>query len=112
MKISRASVIAEPLPRAKYLVFGSAGQAGEIGKSAQPLLIIGNDRGDLRLLEHELGDENCVRIAGPAPGEIAPVISIPTQQPTTKNGKVLWRSHALKANVQRPTLNVQRRIQS
>ena len=51
-------------------------------------MIIRDDGGDLRLLEHELGNEDCVRIAGPAPGEIAPMPTIPTQQATTKFGRL------------------------
>ena len=43
-------------------------------------MIIRDDGGDLRLLEHELGNEDCVRIAGPAPGEIAPMPTIPTNK--------------------------------
>ena len=112
MEISRTSVIAKALPRAKHLIFRSACQRGEIGKRAEPLVIIRDDGGDLRLLEHELGYEDCVRIAGLAPGEIAPVTTIPANKRAAKNGKVFWRCHGLEANVQRPTLNVQWRIPS
>jgi len=100
------------LPRAKHLIFRSACQRGEIGKRAEPLVIIRYDGGDLRLLEHELGNEDCVRIAGPAPRQIAPVATIPANKRVAKNGKVFWRCHCLAANVQRPTLNVQWRIPS
>jgi len=51
-------------------------------------VIIRDHGGDLRLLEHELGNEDCVRIAGPAPGEIAPMPTIPAQQATTKFGRL------------------------
>ena len=84
VEISRTSVIAEALPRAKHLILRSARKRGEIGKSAEPLVIIRNHGGDLRLLEHELGNEDCIRIAGPAPREIAPTPTIPTQHATTK----------------------------
>jgi len=57
-----------------------------MGKSAEPLVIVRDDGGDLRLLEHELGNEDCVRVPNPAPGEIAPMPTIPTQQATTKFG--------------------------
>ena len=70
-------------------------------------MIIRDDGGDLRLLEHELGNEDCVRIAGPAPGEIAPMPTIPTNKQSGEKRKVFWRCHGLEANVQRPTLNVQ-----
>jgi hypothetical protein len=86
VEVSRASVVAEALPRPKHLVFRSPCQRFEIGKPAEPLVIIRNNGGDLCLLEHELGNEDSVRIAGPAPGEIAPMPTIPTQQATTKLG--------------------------
>ena len=37
------------------------------------------DRADLRLLEHELGDENGVRVSCPAPGKIAPAFAVPSE---------------------------------
>ena len=111
MEISRASVIAEALPRAKHLIFRSACQRTKIGKSAEPLVIIRDDGCDLRLLEHELGDEDCVRIAGLAPGEIAPVAAIPAEKRSLESADGSWRFHVLKENVQRPTLNVQLSIQ-
>jgi hypothetical protein len=112
VEISRASVIAEALPHSKHVIFRSACQGSEIGKRAEPLVIIGDYGGDLRLLQHELGNEDSVRIAGSAPWEIAPMPTIPTGKRAAKNGKVLWRYHGLEANVQLPTLNVQCRIQS
>jgi hypothetical protein len=57
--------------------------------------------GHLRLLQHELGNEDRVRIAGPAPGEIAAMPTIPANKRSAKNGKVFWRCHGLEANVQR-----------
>jgi hypothetical protein len=86
VEISRASVIAEALPHAKHLIFRGARQGAKIGKSAEPLVIIRDHGGDLSLLEHELGNEDCVRVPNPAPGEIAPMPTIPTQQATTKFG--------------------------
>jgi len=111
MEISRASVITEALPRAKHLIFRSARQRTKIGKSAEPLVIIRDDGCDLRLLEHELGDEDCVRIAGLAPGEIAPVAAIPAEKRSLESADGSWRFHVLKENVQPPTLNVQLSIQ-
>ena len=85
-EISRPSVISETLPRAKHLVFGSVSQNGEVGKSQEPVIIIGDHGRNLGLLEHEFGDKDGVRITGSAPREIAAVAAIPTQQVTTKFG--------------------------
>ena len=53
------------------------GKSGEIGEAPHPLMIVGDDRSDLRLLEHELRNENCVRIARPAPRQVAAVACEP-----------------------------------
>lgn len=84
VEISRPGVISETLPGAKHIVFRSACQSGEIGKPQQPIVIVRDHRHDLGLLEHKLGDENGVRITGPAPREIAAMATIPTQQVMTK----------------------------
>ncbi len=74
-------------------------------------MIIRDHSGDLRLLEHELGNEDGVRVAGAAPGQIAAVAAKPAEKRTPERTNVFWRCHDLKANVQRPTLNVQLSIQ-
>jgi hypothetical protein len=111
VEISRASVITEPLPCPKYLIFRSARQCTEIGKPAQPFVVIRDDGGDLRLLEHELGNEDCVRVARAAPRELAAVTTMPAEKRSLESAYGLWGFHDLKANVQRPTLNVQLSIQ-
>ncbi len=77
--------IRDPARREAHL-FRSACQSGEIGKPQQPLVIVRDHRHDLGLLEHKLGDEDGVRITGPAPREIAAMATIPTQQVMTKFG--------------------------
>jgi hypothetical protein len=68
MKIPGAVVIAEALPGVENIVLRSARDRSEIRESAKPFIIIRDYGGDLGLLKHELGDENCVRITGFAPG--------------------------------------------
>jgi hypothetical protein len=108
VEISRASVVAKALPCPKHLVFGSPCERGEIGKPAEPPVIIWDYGSDLRLLEHELGNEDCVRMADPAPGEIAAVPAIPADKRAAKNGKILWRCHGFGS--ERPTPNAERPI--
>lgn len=78
VEISRASVVPKALPGAKDLILRSARQGREIGEPPQPLVIVRDNCGHLRLLKHHFGNEDCVRIVGPAPGEIAPMPAIPT----------------------------------
>src|SRR5262249_17207719 len=76
-------------------------------------MVIREYGGDLCLLEHELGDEDCVRIAGPTPGKIPPMIAIPANKRATKNGKFLWRFHAWErtSNAQRSRSNAEFRVE-
>jgi len=68
VEISRPGVIPETLPGMKHLIFRSARQNGEIGKSTEPFAIVRDHRHDLGLMEHKLRDEDGVRIAALAPG--------------------------------------------
>ena len=111
VKISRADVVAESLPRAEHVVFTSVSQRGKIREAAEPLVVIRNDSGDLSLLEHEFGNQDGVRIARLSPGEVAAVAAKPAEKVTSKRAKVLWRCHGSGANVQRPALNVQPSVQ-
>jgi len=91
VEISRTSIVTEALPREKHVVFRCARQGGEIRKPPEPLVIIRDYGGDLGLLEHNLGDEDCVRIACATPGEIPAVAMIPTRQcaPELRD----WKGH-------------------
>ena len=88
VEISRASVIAEALPCPKHLIFRSARKGWEIRKCVQPLVVIRYDGSDLRLLEHELGDEDCVRIARAAPREMTSMAAIPLEKRAAKSANV------------------------
>jgi len=102
MEIPRASVITEALPRAKHLIFRSARQRAEIGKPPQPPVIIRDNAGNLRLLEHELGHKDCVRIASSAPGKIAAAPTKPANKGMVERANVFWRWRHLS---KRPTSN-------
>jgi hypothetical protein len=66
-------------------------------------MIIRDDGGDLRLLEHELGNEDSVWIAGPAPWEIAAVTREPAKKKVLEGANFFWCSKGFQQ-----TLNVQR----
>jgi ribonuclease HIII len=110
VQISGTIVIAESLPGVEDRVLRSARNWSEIGKPAKPFMIIRNYCRHLRLLKHELGDENGVRIVGFAPREMTAMKRKPDGKRTTKSRNVFERGHNLAENVQRPTPNVQRRI--
>ena len=108
-KISGAGVVAQPLPGVKNVTLGSPSQHGEIGKSLEPLIITRHRGRDLRLLEHEFGNEDRVGIARPAPGKIAAVAAIPAHEGGAE-GQGVFRdaqdlSQCSTLNVGRSTLN-------
>jgi hypothetical protein len=84
MKISRAVVIAESLPGVEHIILRSPGNRGEIRKSAQPFIVIGDHSTDLGLLKHELGDKDRVRVAGIAPRQVPSIPAKPLQERTAK----------------------------
>ena len=71
MEIAGSRIIAQALPGVQYVRFSRRGKRADSGETAQPPIIVRNDGSDLGLLEHDFGNENGVRIAGLAPGEIA-----------------------------------------
>jgi len=109
VEISCAHVIAEALPDPQNVIFGSAGECSEIRKSAEPFVVIGNDGGDLSLLEHELRDEDGVWVARSAPGEVAAMAAIPAEKRAAERANVFRRNHSFAErrtqNAQRPTSN-------
>ena len=76
-EISRPRVVAEALPDAEHFGLGGGGERGEIGEAREPLFVKRDDGRHLRLLEHELRNHDGVRIVGPPPREIAPVLREP-----------------------------------
>src|SRR5215210_9470009 len=84
VEIARARIIAEPLPGVQDVGLGRRRQAFEVGKPPEPLTIIWQDSCDLRLLEHDLGNKNGVRIARLTPWKIATVDAKPFQEAAPK----------------------------
>ena len=85
MKIARPIVVTETLPSVQHVGFARFGEGCKIGKSAKPFIIIGNDRRDLRLLEHQLRDQDRVGIVGLPPREVAFVVTIPAKKRATES---------------------------
>jgi hypothetical protein len=83
-EVASSRVIAETLPGVKNFVFRRGGKSGKIREAPHPLIKVWDDRGDLRLLEHELRNENCVRIVRPAPRQFAAVARKPAGKDSPK----------------------------
>ena len=84
MKISGPIVISEPLPGVKNFGFARVRQVADRRKSLKPAPVIGEDRCHLRLLEHEFGDEDLIRIRSFAPRQFAALTLKPVNQRCAK----------------------------
>src|SRR5205814_3945342 len=73
------------------------GQGREIGEAPHPLAVIGDHSRDLGLLEHELRNQNCVRIARPAPRQFAAVAHKPAEKFSSKKSGIWSRLRAFSA---------------
>jgi hypothetical protein len=80
VQIARPRVITQALPCVQDVAFGSPSQRAEIGEAPEPVIIIRDNRGNLRLLEHDLGDEDGVGVASLAPRKNAALLVIPVRE--------------------------------
>jgi len=78
MQIARAGVIAEPVPRLHDSLGSRASKRVDRRKPRQEAREIVQHAADLRLLEHELGDEDGIRVAGLPPWKFAALPLIPS----------------------------------
>src|SRR5262249_40897589 len=69
-----------PAPQGQHVVFRSGGQSGSGGKTFEEALVIRDHGLGARLLQHDLADQNGVRIAGLSPRKIAMTACVPVDQ--------------------------------
>ena len=110
VQVAGASVVAKSLPGVKDVVLRSQRERGEVREAPEPGVIIRAHGSDCCLLQHELGDEDGVRVAGVAPRQVESVTAIPGEETATENADAGWREHGFGSkrrtlNVERPTLN-------
>ena len=80
VQAARPDVIAERPPGAGHIALVRGGQRRQRRVASQPLVILGQDAIDLRLLQHHLRNKDVVRVGGAPPRKIAAVGAIPRQQ--------------------------------
>src|SRR5262249_54006120 len=84
VKASRADVVAKRVPRFDDVRFGRLGERMEGRIADEPFFVLWQHAIDLRLLEHHLRDEDAIRVAGFAPGQVASVLAVPTEEAAAK----------------------------
>jgi hypothetical protein len=80
VKVEAAPVVAQSLPGTNDVRHRRRGEGFGRRPALQPLEVPREDPLDLRLLQHDLRDENRVRISRPSPGQVAAVLCEPGEQ--------------------------------
>ena len=98
VEVESPGVISQTLPEAQNLLLFGCSQGLDGWEAMYKATEIGDCGGDLGLLEHEFTDQNYVwvygckgMVAGRAPGEVAAVSGVPTQQGSGEIGPLVDR---------------------
>src|SRR5262245_22911347 len=83
-QVDRADVVTQRVPEPRDLLRRGAGEALERRIPLEKLVVLRDHPIYLRLLQHDLGDQDAIRIGGPAPGEVAAVAPVPREQASPK----------------------------
>jgi len=80
VEVPGAGIVAESFPGLEDRVEACTGKRVHVGEALQETLVVGDDRGDPGLLEHDLGHPDAVGIARFAPGQVPLVCPVPVEQ--------------------------------
>ena len=81
VQVASAGIIAEPAPVGQHLVLRCGSEGGNIGKVRDETLVIGDDAGDLGLLQHDFRQPHRVRIASLLPRQaVSTMLFLPLDQ--------------------------------
>ncbi len=85
VKVRGPAVVAEAVPCLAHRALRSARQLLDRRVARQKTRIEVQHAANLRLLQHDLGDQNRVRVARPPPRQVAPVPPVPGNQTAAKD---------------------------
>ncbi len=91
MQVARPAVIAQAGPQPQHLLGTRTRQRTESGEAAQETAVVRHDRRYSRLLEHDLGKPDAVRVAGAPPRQVALPAMKPAEQPAPEHGNFFCR---------------------
>lgn len=80
VQVGGPAIVSEASPRLPDRSRPRLGQGLEGGEARKEVMPVSFDPGDLRLLEHDLGDEDPVGIARPTPWQVTAVAAEPLQE--------------------------------
>ena len=79
-------VVAEPLPALENQIFGSRSEGRDVGEQFEKTMIIGHTLRHAGLLQDHFRNPDPVRVPCATPGEVAPLASVPLQEPRSDLG--------------------------
>src|SRR5262249_55537609 len=74
MEIPGARVVAKSRPQVKYVVDGRIREGANSREALDEALVVGNDGGDLRLLQHDFGHPDAIGGAVVLPWEVVTAV--------------------------------------
>lgn len=77
VQVAATGVVAKPSPQVQHIIEWRRRQGGDIREARHKALVIGDDRGHLRLLQHDLRYPHPVRAALLLPGQIFAPMAVP-----------------------------------
>jgi hypothetical protein len=80
MELARPTVVAETRPEGQDLVDPGRGESLDRRKAREEALVVGEDHLHPRLLQHDFGKPDPIRVARAAPGEVAVVPVEPAEE--------------------------------
>ena len=80
LQIARAAVVSKPLPQLHEPILRDLCQRLDIRADLEKARIVRLDRLNARLLEHDFGEPDAVRILGVSPRQVALVFAVPLQE--------------------------------
>lgn len=90
VEVAGAAVVAQALPEGEYFLFVGVGEVLDGGAGGDEAGEVGQDGGDLGLLEHGFADQGVVGVGGlagfGAPGEVAAVDVVPGEEASAEGG--------------------------
>src|SRR5215470_189266 len=84
MKHAGTAVISEAAPGSEHGAFWSCGEGADVGKFLQEQTIVLENGSDPRLLQHDFGNPDAVRVASCAPWKITAMVAVPGEQGAAK----------------------------
>ena len=90
VEVARAGVVAESLPGGDDVGLACVGQHFERGKSLQETRVELHHTRDLSLLEHQLRDEDVIRVPRVAPRQVARVALVPGAEASAEGAPRGW----------------------